>query len=113
MRYEVLSTRKEIDDIIPKLIEQKLYLYKNWRMYDWYVNYPEDILKMSVCYSIKNNIIGVALHTKPSTDDINIAVFVKSHMRRRGIGTELVRLLNITDRIAYESGYRKQFWKKI
>lgn len=112
MEYKVLSTREEIDDIIPKLIDQKLYLYQHWRMYHWYTWSPESILKISLAIN-NNKIIGVGLHTHPESDGINVAVFVKSAFRRKGIGTKLVQLLEVENRITYNNGYRQNFWNKI
>lgn len=113
MEYKLITTREEIDSIIPKLIQQELYQYKHWRLYEWYTKKSNEILKVSFA-TIDELIIGVGIETLPhELDGINIAVYVKDFFRRKGIGSNLVKLLNVKDKVVYNVGYRKKFWNKL
>lgn len=114
MEYEVV-TGDDILLIIPLLMKAKIYQYKTWRMYTWYRRHLEGeniITKVSVC-KMNKKIIGAAIHIDPPIDDLNVSVYVLADYRRNGIGTELVKRLNLDEIKPYDNGYRKEFWENV
>lgn len=112
MEYTVLDTPEAILAILPLLLEQKIYQFKTWRMYEWYTSRQSDIKKVSYC-KIKEKIVGAALYLDSPSDDVNVSVYVRQEYRRKGIGTKLVKNLAVSNLLCYDTGYRKEFWNNV
>ncbi len=112
MEYVKYTDKSLFPEVCESLVKAKLYVYKVWQLYSLYTKEQHRIKTIAVAYE-NGNPVGAAVYFEPPLTEYNVSVFVNKNYRRLGIGTAVIKLLEVENPRVYRVGSRKKFWNNV